>query len=122
MESESEVQPVRPKEKRLMKVYGEDVDPISYSYNKSESKNGRTYGLNSEMSVEDAKEIIGSNSDWLGLIIPTICLKLYVENKDGILIGPLHILDEIGKYLDGNESVLVIKVAEPSYIRTNKFQ
>lgn len=104
----------RVKETRLLRVIGEDTDPISFRYNKKESKDGRTYGLNSEMSVEDVKEVIGSNRGWFGVTIPPLCLKLYVDGKAG-LTGPLPLFDRIGTYLDGNQSVLVVKIVTPSF-------
>lgn len=109
----------RVKEKRLLRVYGADVDPISFYYNKKKSKDGRKYGLKSEMSIDDVKVTIGSTKDWLGLILPAIQLKLYIQQNEGDkeenFIGPLPVLDKIGKYLDGNQYTLVVRVVPVSF-------
>lgn len=97
------------KERRILKLWESENDPILFSYNKQKSKDGVNYGISSKMRVGDLKRAIG-NGKWLGKKIPAICLQLFTQNEeDERLEGPLDIRKTIGSYLDGNDYTLIVR-------------
>ncbi len=96
------------KERRLLRVFGGVGDLISFSYH------GRfeyeAY-FKSESTINDFKDTIGHNH-WFGRSINPSLIQLYAQPDpadDETLIGPLPILDKLGKYLDGNQAIIVVK-------------
>ena len=127
METTEEHQVSR-KEKRLLKVWNQEVDPIVFRYNRPPpptTGNGVSKFKghpNSQTTVDRMKRVISSYR-WFGRAIEPVSMQLYVQPNPSdteSIIGPLPVLDRLGQYLDNNEAILLIKFVTVDFSLTGK--
>jgi len=92
---------------RFIHVFGSSADFIVFRYGKKDKYDLRP-SLQPEMTIDKVKDRIGHNS-WLGFLVQPILFRLYLVGEDMVLGKPLDLLRTLGSYIDGNNSILVVK-------------